>query len=402
MLNLPGNSGKFFGASITFYVNEGVMTFIQDDKCQAVRGTDPIKYLNSPYYPAINGKSVPFVKPQPRFVGEYEFTGLNVDFVMNMLLGDELELFKKEMGTDYFTTGKINSNGRAIKWWNANKIKNMRLQTVIYNAILQFEFDNISRFQNRELAEIPVPEPPVKLDYEVPNCKCTTTPVTRFKTLFGVLWPLARKQIHTGFEFCYNSQYSSEFRTFANYKCICLRQSEYDPLIYRITVVDKNDKIEIPIYTYYDSKLERFDKSDKIYTVETSIFRSEFPLSNRYGSNLRLVTPEKKNIPGLPWDITAPFNYQLNDTNCHLEVLQARGGEFFKANLENFKEKNSMKLTWDVTGLISFAYFRKATIINPKLEFALAKFVMNAEYQDYIMNFLIDTDLYLYYKLKKI
>jgi hypothetical protein len=116
------------------------------------------------------------------------------------------------------------------------------------------------------------------------------------------------------------------------------------------------------------------------------------------GNLLKLKEPNQIFIPGLPW-VWVNNDFKLNDSECNLSVLKARGGEFFKADLSQFAEKNSITFQFDVKPILNFIYHRETTFTNYKDEIKISDYLMNADYKNYILNYLAKNNLYGYYKI---
>jgi hypothetical protein len=113
---------------------------------------------------------------------------------------------------------------------------------------------------------------------------------------------------------------------------------------------------------------------------------------------LKLKEPEQIPIPGLSW-VWVNNDFKLNDSECNLSVLKARGGDFFKADLSKFSESNSITFQFDVKPILNFIYHRETTFTDYKAEIKIADYLINIDYKNYILNYLAKNNLYGYYKI---
>lgn len=113
---------------------------------------------------------------------------------------------------------------------------------------------------------------------------------------------------------------------------------------------------------------------------------------------LKLKEPEQIFIPGLSW-IWTNNDFKINGIDCNLSVLKARGGEFFKADLNKFSESSSITFQFDIKPVLNFIYHRETEILNYKEEIKIADYLMNKDYRNYILNYLAKKNLYGYYKI---
>lgn len=356
MINKTGNSGHFFGGDINYCINDGFIMFTQpiSGKCMAVRGTDPIKHINCPYYTTKNNKTVFFTKPAPFYVGEYEYGALyGTELQLLMIFGGKhvAESFISVFGTEYLKTGIITCGSRAIAWWNTYTVSNTRLALSVCNWIIANEFQYIRDFENRSIPLLKPPDIIPVAPIQIPRiCTCPEKePIVKYKYIFGPLWTLAKNSLCDGFK---------------------------EPLLCKCA--NKSDKI---CFTIKDT--------DREFTLTVNTFR----LDPQYPVLDKLIKPPPKKIPGVPWIVNDYYDCKLNNMDCHLDILKARGGELFKDAVQKV-----MVIPRNLKNLLDFIYLRAADVTDYKKELETAQYVKNAEYKDYIMNYLIETNLYAYYK----
>lgn len=132
-----------------------------------------------------------------------------------------------------------------------------------------------------------------------------------------------------------------------------------------------------------------------LFTTKVTTICDDFCVK---GDLLKLKEPEQIFIPGLSW-VWTNNDFKINGIDCNLSVLKARGGEFFKADLNKFSESSSITFQFDVKPILNFIYHRETEILNYKEEIKIADYLMNKDYRNYILNHLAKKNLYGYYKI---
>lgn len=371
MLNLIGKTGEMFGKDIKYFENKDQDTYYLTLICgkkQIVETSDKniLEYLDCPFYTKTKNLLV-FKKPEHFYVPEYEFYGdiCKSNLLKIYLFGSvkKYEEFEYVFGSEYLLTGKIVSAigaSSAIKYWNNHENIEKRLSFVILNYIIDKEFNNIKQFKNRNIEPFCLPIEDKKDVENLPVFTCKS-PNCKNKKKLGIY----NCQIFEYFQpvFAENIQNGIYFKQVGNCLCSC------------------------------KFSLDSTFKCGLVYYYTWTTYYNEIVYSN---NKIYLKKPKKHQILGAPWYINIHYDFKLNNVDCHIDVLKTRGGDYFKKN----KLGKSLIINHKVANLVSFIYFRYAVIVNFEEELALAKFVENNDYINFIMNWLIEKNLYKYYEKK--